>query len=205
MFLRAARVAPKKAVFRPALPMRLLPGMTEMRMAKSYFEKLKDPRWQKKRLEALEAGDWRCELCMDAGNTLHVHHRQYFKGREPWDYEVGQLAVLCEGCHSITHEDEDKLLLACSYCVSDGPRSRDAAASLVAGFARQGMNQRHVDDPHTYLVGELAAELAGWRRESLVCDDLEALVAILGPNMASFRSMVRQFIKAHTPAEGTNA
>lgn len=55
MFLRAARVAPKKAVFRPALPMRLLPGMTEMRMAKSYFEKLKDPRWQKKRLEALEA------------------------------------------------------------------------------------------------------------------------------------------------------
>jgi len=55
MFDTTDRVAPEKAVFRPALPLVSLLGITEMQMAKNYFEKLKDPRWQKKRLEVLEA------------------------------------------------------------------------------------------------------------------------------------------------------
>ena len=205
MSFHAARVAPEKAVFRPALPMCLLPGMTEMQMAKSYFEKLKDPRWQKKRLEVLESNEWRCERCMDAESTLHVHHRQYFKGREPWDYEVGQLSALCEECHAATHEDEDKLLLACSYCVSDGPYSRDVAASLVAGFAQQEMNAQHVDDPHTYLVGALAAQLADWRRDSFSCDELVVLTDILRTDMGGFRTAVRDFIKSHASDEKPNA
>lgn len=44
----AARVAPEKAVFRPALPMHSLPGITEMQMEKkTYLEQLKQ-------LEALD-------------------------------------------------------------------------------------------------------------------------------------------------------
>jgi hypothetical protein len=141
--------------------MSFLPGISEMRMAtNTYFEKLKDPRWQKKRLEVLEHGNWACERCCDTESTLHVHHRQYFKGREPWDYEVGQLAVLCEECHGATHESEDNLLLACSFVQLEGPRNRDAAAGLVAGFCRHDMGKNYVVDPDAYLAGEVAYEFA---------------------------------------------
>lgn len=199
-FDTTARVAPKKTVFRPVLPLVLLPGITEMQMAKSYFEKLKDPRWQKKRLEVLESNEWRCERCMDAESTLHVHHRQYFKGREPWEYEAGQLAVLCESCHEATHEEVDALLLACSYCVSDGPFSRDAAASVVAGFAGQSINAAHVSDPHGYLTGVLAQKLSGWRRQSLTAPELDELNRILDRDLGGFAAMVRAYLKKHKGA-----
>lgn len=75
-------------------------------MPKSYSDKLKDPRWQKKRLEVLEAGGWTCESCGGKENTLHVHHGIYEKGKEPWDYPLFTLHVLCEDCHSKREETE---------------------------------------------------------------------------------------------------
>jgi hypothetical protein len=156
--------AREKTVFRPVLPGGFMSGITEMQMSKSYFEKLKDPRWQKKRLEALERSSWSCESCGDSENTLHVHHKQYFKGREPWEYEVGQLAVLCENCHKFQHDDdgnEDKLLLAISFLPLSGPRDRDCTASLIAGFAGYGMDNKYVSDPESYLLGVLARLIDG--------------------------------------------
>lgn len=64
-----------------------------------YSEKLRDPRWQKKRLLILERDDWTCQLCLDNKSTLHVHHRWYLSGREPWDYPDAGLVTLCETCH----------------------------------------------------------------------------------------------------------
>jgi hypothetical protein len=69
-------------------------------MAK-YSEKLKDPRWQKKRLEILERDKWSCQICYDDTATLHVHHRYYLKNTEPWDYPSESLITLCESCHEI--------------------------------------------------------------------------------------------------------
>lgn len=69
-------------------------------MAKSYTEKLKDPRWQKRRLEVLEAAGWACSECGVSDKTLHVHHGCYRKWADPWDYEDEQLHVLCVDCHS---------------------------------------------------------------------------------------------------------
>ena len=66
----------------------------------SYTELLKDPRWQKKRLEILEAAEWECENCGDKGKTLHVHHKRYRAGAMPWEYERDDLEVLCERCHN---------------------------------------------------------------------------------------------------------
>lgn len=43
----------------------------------SYSEKLKDPRWQKKRLEVMESNEFCCEMCGDNESTLHVHHKEY--------------------------------------------------------------------------------------------------------------------------------
>lgn len=65
----------------------------------SYAELLKDPRWQRKRLEILEAAGWKCERCGDSTSSLQVHHRWYSRGAKPWEYERELLAALCENCH----------------------------------------------------------------------------------------------------------
>jgi len=66
---------------------------------KSYSELLKDPRWQKKRLEVLEESNFECEECGDKSNTLHVHHGAYLKNTDPWDHPNCLLHCLCEKCH----------------------------------------------------------------------------------------------------------
>lgn len=72
---------------------------------KTYSEKLKDPQWQKKRLEILQRDEFSCQVCGDERSTLHVHHRRYINGREPWEYTNDQLVTLCENCHQ-TESDE---------------------------------------------------------------------------------------------------
>lgn len=69
-------------------------------MAKTYAEKLLDPRWQKKRLEVLERDSWMCQYCYDSENTLHVHHLRYEDYyKNPWDYPLVYLITACEKCH----------------------------------------------------------------------------------------------------------
>ena len=67
---------------------------------KTYSEKLKDPRWQKKRLEVLSRDEWMCQLCQDNESTLHVHHFSYNPFVEPWDYDLNNFITLCESCHN---------------------------------------------------------------------------------------------------------
>jgi len=64
----------------------------------SYSDKLKDPRWQKKRLFILERAGWACQCCKDTKSTLHIHHLVYSKGA-PWDAPDDTLECLCDGCH----------------------------------------------------------------------------------------------------------
>ena len=71
---------------------------------KTYSEKLRDPRWQKKRLQILERDAWTCQECYDTEATLHVHHRYYTKGAEPWEYDDAALQTLCEDCHQTERE-----------------------------------------------------------------------------------------------------
>lgn len=69
----------------------------------SYSEKLKDPRWQRKRLEILERDNWACQVCGNTEKTLHVHHTHYIKQIDPWDHPEHLLITLCEKCHSDEH------------------------------------------------------------------------------------------------------
>jgi len=73
-------------------------------MAKSYNDKLKDPRWQKRRAEIYQRDGWRCKLCGDNGDTLHVHHKRYISGYNPWDYDDEDLITLCEMCHGLIEQ-----------------------------------------------------------------------------------------------------
>jgi len=71
---------------------------------KSYLEKLKDPRWQKKRLEIFERDGWKCRWCKSEDKTLTVHHLKYKQGADPWDYDNKDLLTLCEPCHGEEYE-----------------------------------------------------------------------------------------------------
>ncbi|MBT9148468.1 MAG: hypothetical protein DDT32_02242 [Syntrophomonadaceae bacterium] len=84
-------------------------------MVVSYLEKLRDPRWQKKRLEILERDNWTCQLCADIRTTLHVHHFTYIPGKEPWEYPAENYITLCEDCHNTEAEERveyESMLLA---------------------------------------------------------------------------------------------
>jgi hypothetical protein len=100
----------------------------------TYLEKLKDPRWQKKRLEILERDEWMCKRCFDSESTLHVHHLDYEKGKEPWDYNNKQFITICESCHETEHttrkEYEQTLL---SILKSKGFMADDVL-TILTGF-----------------------------------------------------------------------
>lgn len=65
----------------------------------TYSQKLKDPRWQKKRLEVLNRDSFSCRFCGDDKNTLHVHHISY--NGDPWDTDDNLLITLCDDCHQV--------------------------------------------------------------------------------------------------------
>lgn len=72
-------------------------------MAKTYKEKLLDPRWQKMRLKILERDSFTCQYCSDKDKTLHVHHFCYNVNHNPWDVDHTALITICEDCHKVEH------------------------------------------------------------------------------------------------------
>jgi hypothetical protein len=80
----------------------------------AYLAKLKDPRWQKKRLEILQRDNWSCQRCLDDSSTLNVHHRKYLDSVEIWDYPNELLITLCDNCHEnekLKMSENEQLLL----------------------------------------------------------------------------------------------
>ncbi len=65
----------------------------------TYAEKLKQPRWQKKRKYILEKAAYQCEDCKVSGVPLDVHHCYYIFGIDPWQYPFDALKALCQECH----------------------------------------------------------------------------------------------------------
>lgn len=66
-------------------------------MADTYRDKLRDPRWQQKRLKIFERDAWTCQACGDTQTELQVHHLMY-EGN-PWDAPDTMLKTLCAPCH----------------------------------------------------------------------------------------------------------
>lgn len=87
-----------------------------------FWQQLRDPRWQKKRLEILQRDGWACVDCDESESELHVHHLRYVTGKKPWEYADEDLRTLCKTCHkdttSITRESRDRLynMLAVDLC-----------------------------------------------------------------------------------------
>lgn len=85
---------------------------------RSYGEKLKDPRWQRKRLEIMKRAGFCCQMCGDNQETLNVHHVNYTKGKEPWDYEDSNFRCYCESCHKLI---EQNIRMFREFCCGEVP------------------------------------------------------------------------------------
>ena len=99
-----------------------------------YAERLKDPRWQKKRLEILKRDNYKCTspVCGGGSSVLQVHHMKYTKG-DPWDTPDEFLITLCSDCHS---KKQDKPLQ--SFWASSGSRDYSVLNVLVLEFRVSG-------------------------------------------------------------------
>lgn len=84
----------------------------------TYSEKLKDPRWQKKRLKILERDKWACRDCGCAEKSLQVHHCYYEKG-DPWKTNERFLLTLCEECHVARGDLEEDARRAIGMIMAD--------------------------------------------------------------------------------------
>jgi hypothetical protein len=113
----------------------------------TYSEKLKDPRWQKKRLEVLEENEWRCEVCFDDAQTLHVHHDKYIG--EPWETPNEYLFVLCEECHSFIHKARIK---AYEYINARNQKDYDNICMALEWVLVTNGLQLHGDKIHGFAV-----------------------------------------------------
>ena len=76
----------------------------------TYSDKLKDPRWQRKRLEIMSRDHFSCVVCRSKDKTLNVHHKQYVNGIDPWDHEDATLLTMCEDCHKREHTFMDEAI-----------------------------------------------------------------------------------------------
>lgn len=128
---------------------------------KTYWEKLRDPRWQKKRLEIMEIHDFQCELCQSENSPLNVHHKVYFKNKEPWEYKNHQLSCLCESCHQIEHGLDEKFKDLISLAEIDGPFSKTDVYWLLSGFFGTGEKPELQHHVNLYLIGDSANKLYG--------------------------------------------
>lgn len=110
----------------------------------TYAEKLKDPRWQKKRLEIMQRDQWTCRLCGSTTETLNVHHVYYEKGFDVWQYPDFALLTLCEECHQKTEIALRQLRLSTSQ----------VSPVVLSGFA--------VDLTNCVMHEESALTLFSW-------------------------------------------
>jgi len=75
----------------------------------SYFDDLKHPLWQKRRLEVFNSENWKCQECQSTTKQLTVHHSIYVNKWHLWEYPDELLLSLCEDCHLERQNVEESL------------------------------------------------------------------------------------------------
>ncbi len=77
----------------------------------NYHDEMRDPRWQRKRLQILSDADFTCEECRNQEKELNVHHSAYLRGIPAWQHPDSLLHCLCRDCHKQRQEVEESLKL----------------------------------------------------------------------------------------------
>jgi len=110
-----------------------------------YRDKLKDPRWQKKRLGILERDGFACQMCYDTQTTLHVHHK-YYNNRDPWDIPDSALVTLCATCHEEEGEAIKNALNMFKICMGDCGGMSGTIDQIIAAFTDTACSNAQLDD-----------------------------------------------------------
>lgn len=101
-----------------------------------YLEKLKDPRWQKRRLEIFQRDEFTCQVCFDTESTLHVHQHMVSAWRRTVGGETARL-----------YESGEALILALRKVAQTGESIHEYAATAIGW---------HLGEP--YRIAELWRE-----------------------------------------------
>jgi hypothetical protein len=108
---------------------------------KTYSEKLTHPKWQRKRLEILNRDGFKCVLCGNEEMQLQIHHKEYKKGNQPWEYQNSVLVTLCKCCHRVVED------LKASYT-----------------FPLKVLRFQNINNPNNYTYAVLTFSLQGDRK-----------------------------------------
>lgn len=119
----------------------------------TYAEKLKDPRWQRKRLEIMERDGFKCRRCGEKTKTLHVHHVAYLRGKAPWEHPDTGMLTLCEGCHAIAETTAE--LFKATLC-GDGMRAMYLMSEICGVSERRPTGRSLAQILSTLQAGEAA-------------------------------------------------
>lgn len=95
-----------------------------------YSSQLRDPRWQRKRLEVFKAACFECQSCGEKEKELHAHHTIYRKGNNPWEYENSEILCICCDCHDLINNQK----LAFDECFSSYMQIVAGDASIYGEF-----------------------------------------------------------------------
>ena len=90
---------------------------------RNYASKLRDPKWQKKRLEIFDRDGWRCLFCGTEIRNIQVHHVVYGR-RDPWDYPDDLYQTICSDCHEKRQQLTDKAVNALRIAIASVPTCR---------------------------------------------------------------------------------
>jgi len=140
-------------------------------MTMTYWQQLKHPSWQKLRLQILDRDGFMCRICGGAESTLHVHHKQYIKGRMAWEYDADNFESLCDSCHEEAHATSDaiKHVIAAASVLC-----HQEIADVILGYSKEQWNCQvaiESQNPYDEMIGRLASQIAS----SFSIGDIEAL------------------------------
>ncbi len=149
---------------------------------KTYAQLLRDPRWQRKRLEIMERDNYTCRRCEATDKTLNVHHTYYEKGLMPWQYPNGSLYTFCEDCHK-----------------AEGAHKTEWDWKFVETFRRAGATNATLERL-VYIMQDLAKEY-GFGRLSL----LEAILSEQQDRDGRLAPLKELCVEHRAPCEGGRA
>lgn len=106
----------------------------------AYSEKLKHPKWQRRRLEILQRDNFTCQLCADTETTLNIHHKEYHKG-EIWEYKDDELVTYCEVCHMVIEYIKKEYKSATLLALYKQPSETDENLLNIVGLIKYNNEQ----------------------------------------------------------------
>lgn len=114
----------------------------------TYAEKLKDPRWQKRRLEVFNKADWKCEDCGAGDKELQVHHCYYIRSLEPWEHGNDLLICVCPDCHKKRQAKEEAIHVSVGQWLREVPAwDLETAAWEFCDAVVKRLNQERKQTP----------------------------------------------------------